>query len=88
MKHQAVTGNPDTRSITVDLLQVISNMDIDKSKKEELALDTLRLTREQATVIWKDDRIEGVRLNKGIEKIELTIVINKDGEIEVDGKPI
>lgn len=88
MKHQAVTGNPDTRSITVDLLQIISNMDIDKSKKEELALDALRLTREQATVIWKDDRIEGVRLNKGIEKIELTIVINKNGEIEVDGKPI
>ena len=88
MKNQAIKGNLNNQSITIDLLQVISNMDIDKSRKEELALDTLRLTREQATVIWKDNRIEGVRLNKGIEKIELTIVINKNGEIEVDGKPI
>lgn len=76
------------RSITIDLLQIISSMDVDKHKKEELALDTLRLTKEQATVIWKDDRIEGVRLNKSIEKIELTIIIDKNKEVEVDGKPI
>ena len=88
MKNQAIKGNLNNQSITIDLLQVISNMDIDKSRKEELALDALRLTREQATVIWKDDRIEGVKLNKGIEKIELTIVINKNGEIEIDGKSV
>lgn len=88
MKNQAIKGNLNNQSITIDLLQVISNMDIDKSRKEELALDALRLTREQATVIWKDNRIEGVKLNKGIEKIELTIVINKNGEIEIDGKSV
>lgn len=88
MKNQAIKDNLNNQSITIDLLQVISNMDIDKSKKEELALDALRLTREQATVIWKDNRIEGVKLNKGIEKIELTIVINKNGEIEIDGKSV
>lgn len=88
MKNQAIKGNLNNQSITIDLLQVISNMDIDKSRKEELALEALRLTREQATVIWKDNRIEGVKLNKGIEKIELTIVINKNGEIEIDGKSV
>ena len=76
------------RSMTIDLLSIISNMDITKEQKEDLALKAMMLTKEDARVIWKDDRIEGIRLNKGIEKIELTIVINKNGEIEVDGKPI
>ena len=70
------------RSMTIDLLSIISNMDITKEQKEDLALKAMMLTKEDARVIWKDNRIEGVRLNKGIEKIELTIVINKNGEIE------
>lgn len=71
------------RSITVDMLDIISNMDLTNEQKEDLVLGALKLTREQAHAVWEDDRIKAVRLNRSMEKIEVTIVIDPAGGIEV-----
>lgn len=88
MNDQIVKANLKNRSITIDLLSMISDMDLTKDQKESLALDSMKLTREDARVVWKDDRIECIRLNKALEKIEITIVIDKNGEMEINGEKV
>lgn len=65
-------------SITLNLLSIISDMDLPKEQKEDLALAALGRLNESTNVIWQDDRIKCIRLNDSIDTLDLTITIDKE----------
>lgn len=76
------------RSFTVSIEDVISNMLIDKSQKEYLYRSWIEsnsgLKHSDYTILWQNDRIVGIRLEKAAECINLTITIDKDGTIDAN----
>lgn len=69
------------KCISIDLLEVVSNMKISKEQKEEMILSYLELTKEQAIVDFEGERIKQVRLVQPIESVDITLTIDKEGEI-------
>lgn len=66
------------KSVTLNLLSIISDMDITKEQKEDLALSALGRLNENASVIWQDSRIKCIQLNDSINTLDLTITIDKE----------
>lgn len=80
--------NKVTKSITVNILSMISDMAVSKEQKEDFALKAMKLTRDKATVIWKDDRIDCIRLNDSLKTMDCTITIVDEEEKAINGKHI
>lgn len=74
----------NNRKISISLEEVISNMLITKEQKEELYRRATSISEENGTIIWKDDRIVGMKMHKPMEFIKIEMTINKDGEVEIN----
>ena len=71
------------RSFTVSIEDVISNMLIDKSQKEYLyhawVHNQTGMKKNEYDIIWKEGRIQGIKLHKAMEYIQIKLTIDKNG---------
>ena len=75
-----------TNTVSIPIETVINDLsDLTKAQKEELYLKAGNFSKEQGQVKWENDKIVGFALNKPINSIQMTIVIDKD---KVDLQPM
>lgn len=75
-----------TDEITINLLDIVNNMNVTKEQKEDVLLQIMNVTREDGHFDYEDDNIVSFTFNKCMESLHMTVEIDPDVQYEKGNK--